>query len=236
MKLIKTENYKELSRKAANILSAQVILKPNSVLGLATGSTPVGLYAQLAEWCAKGDVDFSQTRTVNLDEYAGLDAAHPQSYRFFMNQNLFSKININPANTNVPNGIAPDLDAECKQYDDLIAALGGIDVQLLGIGHNGHIGFNEPGNVFERATHVVDLTPSTIAANARFFDSPDEVPKQALTMGMGAIMLARKILLVVSGKDKSAILDKALNGPVTPEVPASLLQLHADLTVVTCEG
>jgi glucosamine-6-phosphate deaminase len=236
MKLIKTESYQALSRQAANMISAQVILKPGSVLGLATGSTPIGLYSQLAEWCAKGDIDFSQARTVNLDEYVGLDSAHEQSYRHFMDKYLFSKININLENTHVPIGTAPDLTDECARYDALIETLGGIDMQLLGIGHNGHIGFNEPGGAFERTTHVVDLLPSTIAANARFFASSGEVPKQALTIGMKSIMLARKILLVASGREKTAILEKALNGPITPDVPASILQLHADLTVVICEN
>lgn len=236
MNLIETETYQAMSRQAANLMSAQVILKPDSVLGLATGETPVGLYAQLAAWYRKGDLDFSRVRTVNLDEYCALPVGHPQSYRYFMDKHLFSKINIAPANTHVPNGVAADPQAECTRYDELIASLGGIDMQLLGLGHNGHIGFNEPGGAFERTTHIVELSASTIEANARFFASADEVPRRAITMGMKSIMQAKKILLIVSGEDKRDILEQALYGPVTPAVPASILQLHADLTVVTCEG
>lgn len=234
MKIYRVGSYQEMSRQAANIISAQIILKPDTVLGLATGSTPVGTYKQLIEWNKKGDLDFSGVSTVNLDEYCGLNADHEQSYRYFMNNNLFNHININPANTHVPDGMAGDLQGECERYDNLISDLGGIDLQLLGIGHNGHIGFNEPDDQFETLTHVVNLKKSTIDANSRFFSSADEVPKRALTMGIKPIMAARKILLIANGADKRDILERALYGPVTPQVPASILQLHTDLTVVCC--
>lgn len=233
MKIINAKDYQDMSRKAANIISAQVILHHNCVLGLATGSSPIGTYEQLIEWYNKGDIDFSSVKTVNLDEYYGLDGDSEQSYRYFMNKNLFSRININIENTYVPNGKAMDITAECKRYDDLISSLGGIDMQLLGIGHNGHIGFNEPSGAFEKTTHCVDLGETTIEANTRFFSDVSEVPRKAITMGIKSIMQAKKILLIANGADKKDILEKALYGPVTPMVPASILQLHPDLTVVT---
>lgn len=232
MKIIRAKNYEEMSLEAAKILAAQILLKPNAVLGLATGSSPIGLYNKLVEWNEKGDLDFSAIRSVNLDEYCGLDGENDQSYRYFMDTNLFNRVNIDKANTNVPNGKAADYAAEGARYDELIASLGGIDMQLLGIGPDGHIGFNEPDEFFTKETHVVDLDPSTIEANARFFASADDVPRQAVTMGMGGIMGAKKVLLIASGASKKEILEKALFGPITPEVPASLLQLHPDLTVV----
>ena len=230
------KDYEEVSRKAANIMSAQIIMKPNAVLGLATGSTPVGMYKQLIEWYKKGDLDFSQITSVNLDEYKGLSGDNDQSYRYFMNTNLFDHVNIDKARTYVPNGLEEDSDKACADYNEVIRSVGGIDMQLLGIGGNGHIGFNEPGEAFEKETHCVDLTESTIKANARFFESMDEVPKQAYTMGIKNIMQARKVLLIVSGEGKAEILDKVLYGPVTPQVPASILQLHNDLTVVADEA
>ena len=232
MKIYMTEDYQTMSRKAANILSAQIILKPNSVLGLATGSTPIGMYKQLVIWYEKGDLDFAQIKTVNLDEYVGLEPTHEQSYRYFMQNNLFDHVNINPANTNVPDGLVADPQAECDWYNQTIRKLGGIDIQVLGMGHNGHIGFNEPGNAFELETHVVDLSERTIQANARFFASADEVPRQAMTMGIKSIMMAKKILLMASGEGKAEALRLALTGPVTPEVPASILQLHPYVTLV----
>lgn len=232
MKIIRTKNYEEMSLEAAKVLAAQIVLKPNSVLGLATGSSPIGLYNKLVEWNEKGLLDFSEIRSVNLDEYCGLDGENDQSYRYFMDTNLFNRVNIDKANTNVPNGKAADYAAEGARYDELIASLGGIDIQLLGIGPDGHIGFNEPDEFFTKETHVVDLDPSTIEANSRFFASADDVPRQAVTMGMGGIMGAKKVLLIASGASKKDILEKALFGPITPEVPASLLQLHPDLTVV----
>jgi len=235
MQIIEAKSYEDMSRKAAGIIAAQIILKPQSVIGLATGSTPIGAYNRLAELNNQGDLDFSQIRTVNLDEYCGLDGSHEQSYRYFMDKQLFSKINIPKANTHIPNGTAGDMKIECARYDTLIEDMGGIDLQLLGIGHNGHIGFNEPNDVFTGATNVVKLKQSTINANARFFESENDVPSQAITMGIKSIMLARRILLVVSGRDKQKILKQALYGPITPEIPTSILQLHVNLTVVTCD-
>lgn len=236
MKIYSAQDYQSMSRKAANILSAHVILKPDSVLGLATGSTPIGMYKQLIEWYNKGDIDFSQVHTVNLDEYLGLAPTHDQSYRYFMQTNLFDHVNVPPENTNVPNGLAPDPEAECARYDQVIAGLGGIDVQVLGMGHNGHIGFNEPEEAFELETHVVNLTDNTIDANARFFASRDEVPRQAITMGIKSIMQARHILVVVSGADKAEIVKRAFFGPVTPKVPASILQMHPHVSLVADEA
>lgn len=232
MRIIEANDYKDMSRKAANIISAQIILKPECVLGLATGSTPIGLYEQLVEWYKKGDLDFSRLSTVNLDEYKGLDRENDQSYYYFMHDHLFNHVNVRPERTNVPNGMEPDSEKECKRYEELIDSLGGADLQLLGLGHNGHIGFNEPAPVFEKATHCVDLTESTIEANKRFFASAEEVPKQAYTMGIGTIMKAKKILVVVNGEDKAEIVAKAFSGDVTPEVPASILQMHQDVTLV----
>lgn len=229
------KDYQDVSRKAANIMSAQIIMKPNAVLGLATGSTPVGMYAQLVEWYKKGDLDFSQITSVNLDEYRGLSGENEQSYRYFMNSNLFDHVNIDKSRTYVPNGLEEDSDKACEEYNEIIHNVGGIDIQLLGIGGNGHIGFNEPGDAFEKGTHVVDLTESTIQANARFFATMDEVPKQAYTMGIKNIMSAKKILLVATGESKADALYKSLYGPITPNVPASILQLHNDVTVVADE-
>lgn len=236
MKIYKAKDYKDMSRKAANIISAQVIMKPNCVLGLATGSTPIGTYAQLVEWYNKGDLDFSEVTTVNLDEYKGLPRTNDQSYYYFMHQHLFDRVNIDPERTNVPNGMEPDAEKECGRYEELIRSLGGVDLQLLGLGHNGHIGFNEPGEAFEKETHYVDLTESTIEANKRFFASADDVPKQAYTMGIKTIMQAKKILIVVNGENKADIVERAFFGPVTPEVPASILQLHNDVTLVGDEA
>ena len=232
MRIYETANYEEMSRKAANILSAQVISKPDSVLGLATGSTPIGMYDQLVEWYNKGDVDFSEVKTVNLDEYKGLARDNDQSYYYFMHKHLFDRVNINPDNTNVPDGTQMDSEKECARYEKLIESMGGVDIQLLGIGRNGHIGFNEPDNCFAKTTHCVDLTESTIEANKRFFASADDVPRQAYTMGIGTIMKAKKILLIVNGEDKADALAKAVYGPVTPEVPASILQVHNDVVIV----
>ena len=236
MKIYAAKDYNDLSRKAANIISAQVILKPNAVLGLATGSTPVGAYKQMIEWHKKGDLDFSRVRSVNLDEYKGLSGDHDQSYRYFMNHNLFDHVNIDKANTNVPNGLAEDPAAECRRYDQVIRDMGGIDLQLLGIGGNGHIGFNEPCDVFEKGTHVVTLTEETRKSNARFFSSIDEVPTHALTMGIQGIMSAGKILLLASGEAKAKAVYDSCFGPVVPGVPASVLQLHRDVIVIADEA
>lgn len=232
MRIYKATDYKDMSRKAANIISAQIILKPDCVLGLATGSTPIGIYKQLIEWYNKGDLDFSEVKTVNLDEYKGLNSENPQSYRYFMNHNLFEHINIDMANTFLPNGMEDDSEKECNRFNEVIEQVGGIDLQLLGLGHNGHIGFNEPSDVFEKGTHCVELTQSTLEANSRLFQEGEQMPTQAYTMGIRTIMLAKKILLVVSGRDKAEILAKAVSGPITPTVPASILQMHPDFTVV----
>lgn len=236
MRIYKAKDYVDMSRKAANIVSAQVIMKPNCVLGLATGSTPIGLYKQLVEWYNKGDLDFSEVMTVNLDEYKGLSRDNDQSYYYFMHQNLFDHVNIPAENTYLPNGMEPDSQKECQEYTDLLQSLGGVDLQLLGIGHNGHIGFNEPGEAFDKQVHCVNLTQSTIEANKRFFASADDVPKQAYTMGIKTIMQAKKILIVVNGENKADIVERAFFGPVTPEVPASILQLHNDVTLVGDEA
>lgn len=232
IKICKTKDYAEMSRRAAGIIFSQITLKPDSVLGLATGSTPVGTYEQLVKWYEEGLLDFSGITSVNLDEYRGLDGSSDQSYRYFMNEHLFRHVNIDLSKTNVPDGTEPDADRECARYDRLIEELGGIDLQLLGLGNNGHIGFNEPSSVFEKGTHCVDLTESTIRANARFFSAIEEVPTQAYTMGIGSIMQARKILVVVNGEGKAEIVKRAFFGPVTPEVPASILQFHRDVTLV----
>lgn len=236
MNIIRAKDYQDMSRKAANIISAQIIMKPDCVLGLATGSTPVGTYRQLIEWYEKGDLDFSRVSTVNLDEYRGLTHIDPQSYYYFMQENLFDHVNIDKTATHVPDGTNPDAADACVKHEQIIKSLGGIDLQLLGLGNNGHIGFNEPGAAFEKETHLVDLAESTIRANARFFTSIDEVPKQAYTMGIRTIMQAKKILVVVSGESKADIVSRAFFGPVTPEVPASILQMHPDVTVVCDEA
>lgn len=232
MKIIKAKDYEDMSRKAANIISAQVILKPDCVLGLATGSTPIGAYKQLAAWYEKGDVDFAEVSTYNLDEYRGLSHDDPQSYHYFMRENFFDHINIDLNNTHVPDGSNPDAATACSEYDKIVAAAGYPDLQLLGIGNNGHIGFNEPDTVFHKGTHVVDLTDSTIDANKRFFASRDEVPKQAITLGMGGIMRAKKVLLLAFGKGKAEAVRAMVNGEIDPKVPASILQLHADVTML----
>lgn len=232
MRIYETEHYEAMSARAADILAAQVYLKPDCVLGLATGSTPVGLYKQLIAKHKAGALSFSRVRTVNLDEYKGLAPTHDQSYRYFMRHNLFDHVDIRAENTNVPDGLAPDPQAECARYDGLKDLYGPTDMQLLGLGRNGHIGFNEPAPSFVKQTHVVDLTQSTIEANARFFDTMDDVPRQAITMGIGYIMAARRILVVASGEDKAEAVYNAFFGPITPQVPASILQLHSDVILV----
>lgn len=236
MRIYKEKDYTKLSRRAANIIAAQVLMKPDCVLGLATGSTPIGTYKELVSDCEKGDVDFSKVRTVNLDEYKGLPRENDQSYYYFMHDNLFDHVNIDPANTFLPDGTKENAAEECENYEAQIQSLGGQDLQLLGLGHNGHIGFNEPCEEFEKITHCVDLQESTIEANKRFFASAEEVPKQAYTMGIKTIMQAKKVLIVVSGTDKAEIVKKAFFGPVTPNVPASILQLHNDVTIVGDEA
>lgn len=232
MRIYETEHYEAMSARAADILAAQVYLKPDCVLGLATGSTPVGLYKELIAKHKAGALSFSRVRTVNLDEYKGLAPTHDQSYRYFMRHNLFDHVDIQAENTNVPDGLAPDPQAECARYDGLKDLYGPTDMQLLGLGRNGHIGFNEPGPSFVKQTHVVDLTQSTIEANARFFATMEDVPRQAITMGIGYIMAARRILVVASGEDKAEAVYNAFFGPITPQVPASILQLHSDVILV----
>ena len=236
MRIYREKDYDAMSRRAATIIAAQIVAKPDCVLGLATGSSPVGTYKNLVAWNKQGDISFKEVRSVNLDEYYGLSGDHDQSYRYFMQTNLFDHVDIVPENTNVPNGLAQDPAAEGERYEALVASLGYADLQLLGMGRNGHIGFNEPCGEFPLITHLVDLTESTIEANARFFASADDVPKQALTMGIGTIMKARKILVVVSGEDKADAVAKAVQGPIAPEVPASILQLHPDVTIVGDEA
>ena len=236
MRVYRAKDYNDMSRKAANIISAKVMMKPECVLGLATGSTPIGTYKQLIEWYEKGDLDFSQVKSVNLDEYKGLTKDNDQSYYYFMYNNFFKHINIDLNNTNVPDGTEPDSEKECSRYDKVIESMGGVDLQLLGLGHNGHIGFNEPEDTFPKLTHCVDLQESTIEANKRFFADINDVPRQAYTMGIQTIMRARTILMVVSGEDKAQILHDALCGPITPHVPASILQLHNDVIIVADEA
>ena len=232
MRIYQEADYTGMSRRAANLISAEVVRKPDCVLGLATGSTPVGTYKQLRIWNRRGDFSFKDVRSVNLDEYKGLAPTHDQSYRYFMQANFFDHIDICPENTYVPDGLAADADAECARYDELIRSLGYADLQLLGLGRNGHIGFNEPCGFFVKETHVVDLAQSTIDANARFFASADDVPRQALTMGIGCIMAARRILLIASGADKADAVYNAFCGPIDPRCPASILQLHSDVILV----
>lgn len=236
MRVYCAADYYHASRVAANIISAQVIMKPDCVLGLATGSTPIGTYEQLIRWYEKGDLDFAQVHSINLDEYRGLSPENDQSYRYFMNTHLFDKINIDKKNTYVPNGLEPDSEKACRDYDEIIHAHGGVDLQILGLGHNGHIGFNEPGSAFEKETHCVKLSETTRQANARFFASMEEVPTEAYTMGIKSIMQAKKIVVIVSGESKNEIVKKAFCGPITPEVPASVLQLHNDVILVGDEA
>ena len=236
MNFIKVESYDKLSEMAAEIIAGVIKNKPNAVLGLATGSSPLGTYANLVEKYEKGELDFSACTSVNLDEYVGLDGENDQSYRYFMNKNLFSKVNIDMAKTFVPNGCAADIANEGEAYDKMIEDLGGTDIQLLGIGLDGHIGFNEPEDFFTKETHLVSLDESTIEANSRFFASKDDVPKQAITMGMYSIMQAKKVLLIANGKAKKEIIEKAFFGKITPWVPASILQLHGDVTVIYSEN
>lgn len=236
MRIYCEKDYNAMSRRAAAVIAAQVVSKPECVLGLATGSTPIGAYRQLVEWHKRGDLSFAQVRSVNLDEYVGLAPTHDQSYRYFMQHNLFDHVDIVPENTNVPNGLAADAAAECARYEDVVRALGYADLQLLGLGRNGHIGFNEPGDCFVKETHVVDLTESTIDANARFFATRDDVPKQAISMGIGAIMGAKKVLLAASGAEKADAILGSICGAITPHCPGSVLQLHPNVVVVVDEA
>ena len=235
MKVIVCKDYEEMSLRSARIVAAQITVKPNCLLGFATGSTPVGMYHKLAEMNRAGKIDFAEVKTVNLDEYYPIDPANDQSYRYFMNKNLFDNINIKKENTNVPDGQAKDTEAEGNRYEALIASLGGIDLQVLGIGRNGHIGFNEPDSFLYNNTHVTGLTADTINANARFFASEDDVPKHALTMGIGTILRAKKIIILINGKNKHEALTRMLEGKLDPMCPASMLNVHPDVTVLCDE-
>lgn len=236
MRIYREKNYDAMSRRAALVIAAEVVRRPNCVLGLATGSTPIGTYQNLISWTKSGDLSFREVRTVNLDEYKGLSPDHDQSYRYFMQDNLFNHIDILPENTRVPDGLAADPAGECARYDEYVRSLGYASLQLLGLGRNGHIGFNEPGESFIKETHVVDLTQSTIDANARFFASANDVPRQALTMGIGCIMAARRVLVVASGEDKADAVYNTVCGPIAPSCPGSILQLHSDVVLVADEA
>ena len=236
MRIYREKDYDAMSRRAAHVMAAEIIHRPDCVLGLATGSTPIGMYKQLIQWNKAGDITFKEVRTVNLDEYKGLSPEHDQGYRYFMQKQLFDHVDILPENTRVPDGLAADADAECAAYDAYIRSLGGIDLQLLGVGRNGHIGFNEPADVFVTPTHVVDLTERTIDANARFFATRDDVPRQAFTMGIGPIMAAKKILLIASGEEKAEAVYNTICGAVDPHCQGSILQLHPDVVMVADEA
>ncbi|MED1953547.1 glucosamine-6-phosphate deaminase [Brevibacillus centrosporus] len=235
MKLVIVKDYNDMSKQAAKLIAEEVTRNPKTVLGLATGGTPVGMYRELVSLHQQDSVDFSQAQSFNLDEYVGLPSLHPQSYRTYMNENLFAHINLPAEKTHVPQGDAEDLEAECKRYEQAIAQAGGIDIQVLGIGNNGHIGFNEPGSTKDTTTRVVALTQSTIEANARYFDSIQEVPTQAVSMGIQTILGAKKIILLASGEAKAQAVSQMLEGEMTADVPASLLQLHPDVTVIVDE-
>ena len=232
MKLIVTKDYNELSKVAAKEMAEVIKHNNKSILGLATGGSPVGMYKELINMNKNGEIDFSNITTVNLDEYIGLSGEHPQSYRYFMNENLFNHINIDKNKTYVPNGLAKDIEKECTSYDNKIEELGGIDVQLLGVGNNGHIAFNEPSETLLARTHLTDLKEDTIEANSRFFDSIDEVPKKAITMGLGQIMKAKKIILIASGEGKAEVVKAMVSGKISTDIPVTMLQTHRDVTVI----
>lgn len=235
MRIYKAKDYEDMSRKAANVISAQVIMKPDCVLGLATGLTPEGIYKQLIEWYKKGDLSFDEVKTVNLDEYQGVKEEDNRSYHYYMKEKFFQHVNIKPENYYLPNGTATNVEAECIRYDNIISYLSNIDLQLLGLGRNGHIGFNEPGVSFNKGTHLVELSQSTIDANFNSINKNENIPKYAYTMGIKNILQARKIVLAVSGKNKAKILYEVMNGPITSQVPASILQLHKDVTIIADE-
>lgn len=235
MRLIVTKNYDEMSKVAANEMAESIKSNPEIVLGLATGGTPVGMYKELIRMYNEGELDFSKVTSINLDEYVGLPGDHDQSYRYFMNTNLFNHINIDKNKTFVPNGLAKDFEEECKSYDARIQDMGGIDLQLLGLGANGHIGFNEPGEALSVGTHLTDLKESTIEANARFFDSIDDVPRKAITMGLGGIMKAKNIMVIASGEGKAEVVKAMMSGKITTEIPATMLQMHRDVVLIVDE-
>lgn len=235
MKIIVCKDYDEMSVEAAKIVAAQMKEKKDSILGLATGSTPLGLYNELVKMNQSGEIDFSEIKTFNLDEYYPISHKDDQSYYYFMNENLFSRVNIDPANTDIPNGEAPDAEAECKRYDAAIDASAGVDIQILGIGQNGHIAFNEASDVLHANTHQETLTENTIQANSRFFENEADVPRHALTMGIGSIMKARKIILLASGKNKRDAVRGLIDDTITTQNPATLLKLHKDVVIICDE-
>ena len=235
MRLIVTKNYEEMSKVEAKEMAEDIKRNPEIVLGLATGGTPVGMYKELIRMYNEGELDFSKVTSINLDEYVGLAGDHDQSYRYFMNTNLFDHINIDKNNTFVPNGLAENVEEECMAYDSRIQDMGGIDLQLLGLGANGHIGFNEPGEALSVGTHLTDLKESTIEANARFFDSIDDVPRKAITMGLGGIMKAKKIMVIASGEGKAEVVKAMMSGKITTEIPATMLQMHRDVILIVDE-
>ena len=232
MRVIICENYEEVSKEAAKIIASQVTLKPDSVLGLATGSTPVGMYKILAEQNKAGEIDFSDVRSFNLDEYYPMMAEHDQSYRYFMNENLFNHINIKMENTHILNGVAENPEKECEDFEKMIDAAGGIDLQVLGIGQNGHIGFNEPADFLYANTHLTDLTENTIQANSRFFEKIEDVPTKALTMGIATILKSKRIIILASGENKSAVVKDLIEGEISTQNPASMLKVHKDVIVI----
>lgn len=236
MNILKFRNEEDFAQTGANLIASLLQSNPKAVLGLATGSSPVGVYAKLVEMHRKGNVSFAKASSYNLDEYVGLPADHPQSYRSFMNEHLFNHIDIDLTRTHVPNGNAADLTAECLAYDKMLEDNGPVDLQILGIGSNGHIGFNEPDASLSSGTHVVDLLEETLEANARFFDRLEDVPRQAVTMGIGGILKARQIVLLVRGEEKAEAVKNALEGPITTQCPASLLQSHPNVVVLLDEG
>lgn len=232
MRVLITDSYDQMGLEAAKIVAGQIYLKPNSVLGLATGSTPLSMYERLVAVHRTVGLDFSEVTTFNLDEYIGMGPDNPQSYHYFMQEHFFKHINIKPENIHIPNGMAQDVIAEGERYEQLIAAKGGIDLQVLGIGQNAHIGFNEPDVKFAATTHKVELDEETILANSRFFNNVDEVPRYAISMGIKTIMMAEHVILLANGRNKARAVYKAVCGDVTPEAPASILQLHRDVVVI----
>lgn len=235
MRLMVTKTYDEMSKVAANEMADSIKSNPEIILGLATGGTPIGMYKNLIKMYNDGELDFSKVTSINLDEYVGLSGEHDQSYRYFMNTNLFNHINIDKSKTFVPNGLAKNIEEECKSYDARIENMGGIDLQLLGLGANGHIGFNEPGEVLSVGTHLTDLKESTIEANARFFESIEDVPRKAVTMGLGGIMKAKKIMVIASGEGKAEVVKAMMSGKITTEIPATMLQMHNNVVLIVDE-
>ncbi|AZO93509.1 glucosamine-6-phosphate deaminase [Halocella sp. SP3-1] len=235
MRVIIENDYQTMSRKAALLVASQVNLKPNSVLGLATGSTPEGMYQKLVQMYHRGEIDFSEVITFNLDEYYKLPPDNKESYHYYMQKNLFKHVNLYPENTNIPRGMVGNIETECKYYEEKIQRAGGIDLQVLGIGSNGHIGFNEPGDRLNVTTKLIKLTEETIKSNSRFFDSPDKVPRKAVSVGMATILKAERIILLASGENKAEAIKKTVNGYVDTRVPSSLLQTHPEVTLIIDE-